>query len=128
MPPQTKEYCPVFKELFAEMLANNGKFYKIAENMKKAFTCYVYTSVPKFFVSDGNHFVSTYFTKKCISDFRKKNNSFKLTDLHGKFITVSQWRMHLTDVDSENNPLSYLNMEIQLIIEELKPNSTTKMS
>lgn len=53
----------VFKELFADMLANNGRFNKLSAEHRKPFTAYVYTSVPKFFVSDGNHFVSTYFTK-----------------------------------------------------------------
>ena len=53
----------VFKEVFAEMLANNGKFTKLSEEFRVPFTAYVYTSVPKFFVSDGSHFVSTYFTK-----------------------------------------------------------------
>jgi len=57
------EHTPVFKELFAEMLANNGKFTKLPASHRRPFTAYVYTSVPKFFVSDGSHFVTTYFTK-----------------------------------------------------------------
>jgi hypothetical protein len=73
MPPTSKETPILFKELFAEMLANNGQFHRLPDSMKRPITGYVYTSVPKFFVSDGNHFVSTYFTKKCISDFYKKN-------------------------------------------------------
>ena len=57
--PRTTEETVIFKELFAEMLANNGNFEKLAPSMRKPFIAYVYTSVPKFFVSDGNHFVST---------------------------------------------------------------------
>lgn len=56
-------HTPIFKHLFAEVLSNNGKFHNLAPALRKSFTGYVYTSVPKFFVSDGNHFVTTYFTK-----------------------------------------------------------------
>ena len=70
----------------------------------------------------------TYFTKSWIADFNRKHPSGQLTDLHGKFIRISKWSLNLIDIDSENNPLSYLNMEIQLIIEELKPISGTKAS
>lgn len=122
------EHTPVFKELFAEMLANNGRFHKLPADQRKPFTAYVYTSVPKFFVSDGNHFVSTYFTKSCIADFNKKYPKIGLTDLHGKFINITAWSLNLIDIDSENNPLSYMNMEIQLVIEELKPNFASKMT
>jgi hypothetical protein len=122
------EHTPIFKELFAEMLANNGRFNKLTAEQRKPFTAYVYTSVPKFFVSDGSHFVSTYFTKSCIADFNKKNPKIGLTDLHGKFVNITAWSLNLIDIDSENNPLSYLNMEIQLVIEELKPNFSSKMT
>ena len=126
--PGTVEKTHVFKELFAEMLANNGRFNKLPEEHRTPFTAYVYTSVPKFFVSDGSHFVSTYFTKKCIADFNKRYPKIGLTELHGKFITITNWSLNLIDIDSENNPLSYLNMEIQLVIEELKPNFSSKMT
>lgn len=122
------EHTPIFKELFAEMLANNGRFNKLTAEQRKPFTAYVYTSVPKFFVSDGSHFVSTYFTKSWIADFNKKNPKIGLTDLHGKFVHITAWSLNLIDVDSENNPLSYLNMEIQLVIEELKTNFSSKMT
>ncbi|CAI2373205.1 unnamed protein product [Moneuplotes crassus] len=118
----------IFKELFAEMLANNGRFNMLPQEKRQAFTAYVYTSVPKFFVSDGNHYVTTYFTKSCVADFKKKYPKIGLTDLHGKFVTITSWSLNLIDVDSENNPLSYLNMEIQLVIKELKPNFTSKMT
>lgn len=68
----TTAHTPIFKQLFAEMLSNNGQFHKLAPAYRKPFTGYVYTSVPKFFISDGNHFVTTYFTKECIADFNKK--------------------------------------------------------
>lgn len=125
---KTVENIPYFKQLFADMLGNNGKFYKLDLNLRLPFTCYVYTSVPKFFVSDGIHFITTYFTKDCIAQFQKKYPKIKMTDLHGKFINVTSWSLNLISVNSENNPLSYLNMEIQLIIEELKPNFTSKMT
>jgi len=118
----------IFKELFAEMLANNGRFSMLSPSKRTPFTGYVYTSVPKFCVSDGTTFVTTYFTKSCIADFNKKYPKIGLTDLHGKFITITSWSLNLIDIDSENNPLSYLNMEIQLIIEELKPNFSSKMT
>lgn len=98
------------------------------EDHRKPFIAYVYTSVPKFFVSDGSHFVSTYFTKNCIANFKKKHPKYMLTDLHGKFIRINQWSLNLIDIDSENNPLSYLNMEIQLIIDELTPIAGDKSS
>lgn len=126
--PGTVEHTPIFKELFAEMLANNGRFNKLSAKQRQPFTGYVYTSVPKFFVSDGSHFVSTYFTKDCIADFNKKHSDIKLTDLHGKFVHITKWSLNLIDIDSENNPLSYLNMEIQLVIEELQPNFKSKMA
>lgn len=118
----------IFKQLFADMLANNGRFYKLDEKLRAPFTGYVYTSVPKFFVSDGTHFVTTYFTKSCIADFNRKYPKIKMTDLHGKFITISKWALNLVSIDSEDNPLSYLNMEIQLVIEELKPNFSSKIT
>ena len=127
MPTQVQN-TRIFKELFAEMLANNGKFSMLSPDQRKPFTAYVYTSVPKFFVSDGNHFLSTYFTKACIADFNRKYPDIGLTDLHGKFINITKWSLNLIDIDSENNPLSYLNMEIQLVIEELKPNFKSKMT
>ena len=127
MPGQT-DHTPVFKELFAEILANNGRFDKLSPKNRSSFTCYVYTSVPKFFDSDGSHFITTYFTKKCIADFNKKHPKTGLTDLHGKFVEVTAWSLNLIDIDSENNPLSYLNMEIQLVIEELKPHFKSKMT
>ncbi|CAI2372929.1 unnamed protein product [Moneuplotes crassus] len=126
--PVAQNHTHIFKELFAEMLANNGRFNMLSPAKRKPFTAYVYTSVPKFFVSDGNHFVTTYFTKSCIADFNKKYPKIGLTDLHGKFITITSWSLNLIDVDSENNPLSYLNMEIQLVIDELKPNFSSKMT
>lgn len=51
-----------------------------------------------------------------------------MTDLHGKFINITAWSLNLIDIDSENNPLSYLNMEIQLVIEEISPNFGSKMT
>jgi hypothetical protein len=51
-----------------------------------------------------------------------------LTDLHGKFVTINNWALNLRTVDSDNNPFSYLNYEIQLVIKELKPNFSCKMS
>lgn len=126
--PGITEHTPAFKELFAEMLANNGRFHKLKSELRRPFTAYVYTSVPKFFVSDGCHFVSTYFTKACIADFNKKNEKIGLTDLHGKFVNITEWSLNLIDIDSENNPLSYLNMEIQLVIEKLEPNFKSKMT
>jgi hypothetical protein len=126
--PGTTEHTHVFKELLAEMLANNGRFNKVSPEHRTPFTAYVYTSVPKFFVSDGSHFVTTYFTKSCIADFHRKYPKIGLTDLHGKFVTITAWSLNLIDIESENNPLSYLNMEVQLIIEELKPNFSSKMT
>lgn len=128
MAKAASEHTVLFKELFGQMLGNNGKFHQIDSKYKAPFTAYVYTSVPKFFVSDGHHFVTTYFTKDCIADFNRKHPQYKLTDLHGKFITITSWALNLVNVVSENNPLSYLNMEIQLVIEELRPNFTSKMT
>lgn len=41
---------------------------------------------------------------------------------------VTAWSLNLIDIDSENNPLSYLNMEVQLVIEGLQPNFESKMT
>ena len=126
--PRTERTTHIFKELFAEMMANNGRFNMISPSKRTPFVGYVYTSVPKFCISDGTTFVTTYFTKSCIADFNKKYPKIGLTDLHGKFVTITSWSLNLIDVVSENNPLSYLNMEIQLVIKELKPNFSSKIT
>jgi hypothetical protein len=69
--PQTKTISAkkdtkqsAFKTMIFELLAKNGDFTKVRDQIRNAkIKCWVKQTYPRFLISDGLFFTSAYFTK-----------------------------------------------------------------
>lgn len=105
------------KDLVQAMLNANGDFSRIpASTRSKKLTFYVKESYPHFLVTDNFYYTSVYFTKKALDDFRSRSNDH-VVDLKSKVISITDWSLELSRVDSSNsaNFTSYGGIEARLI-------------
>lgn len=117
-----------FKQLFTEMINQNGDFGKIKANLKTPLKCYVKESYPFFLVTDGYFFVPAYFTKEAVNDFHSKFSNVNIVDLHDKVIVLNHWTLEMRRVNSAEVFTSYGNIEIRLVVSNFKANLQEKLN
>lgn len=117
-----------FKQLYTEMFNKEGDFSKVNKDYKKPLKCFVKEAFPHFMVSDGFFFVPCYFTKECISDFKKNFSNVNLVDLAEKVVVLTSWSLEMKKVNSSEVFTSYANLEARLIVHTLKPNLGEKLA
>ena len=103
-----------FKQLYSDMIRHGGDFSK-CNNTKRAIKCYVKESFPHFLVTDNFVYVAAYFTKKAIDEFKSKCSA-NITDLKSRVITIKEWSLEMTRVNSADVFTSYGGIEIRLIV------------
>jgi hypothetical protein len=117
-----------FKQLFTEMINQNGDFNKIKAGLKNPIKCYVKESYPYFLVTDGYFFVPAYFTKEAVNEFHSKFSNVNIVDLHDKVIVLNSWSLEMRRVNSAEVFTSYGNIEIRLIVTSFKANLQEKLN
>jgi len=104
-----------FKQLYSDMIRNGGDFSKVA-NTKRSIKCYVKESFPHFLVTDNFVYVAAYFTRKAVDEFKSKHSNANITDLKSRVITIKDWSLEMTRVNSQDVFTSYGGIEIKLIV------------
>ena len=123
----SKQNQSAFKQLYTEMINQNGDFNKVNKDLKKPIKCFVKESYPYFLVTDGYFFVPAYFTNEAVKDFHSKFGNVNIVDLHDKVIVLNSWHLEMRKVNSAEVFTSYNNIEIRLIVTNFKVNLQEKL-
>lgn len=110
-----------FKQLYSDMIQNGGDFSKCS-NTKRAIKCYVKESFPHFLVTDNFVYVAAYFTKAAVDGFKSSHSNANITDLKSRVITIKDWSLEMTRVNSADVFTSYGGIEVRLIVKSFTLN------
>lgn len=72
-------------------------------------------------MSDDQHYMEAVFTREAYNDFKKLHAGQKLCKLKDKMILIKRWGLVAKEVDSEEVYTSYMNVKVQLVIEQFQP-------
>jgi hypothetical protein len=88
--------------------------------------CFVKESKTNFLVTDGLFFLTAYFTKQALDQFKKAKPGFSVENLRGFLVNLQKWHCELALVDSTQKFTSYANLELRLVIDEFSLASDTQ--
>jgi hypothetical protein len=117
-----------FKKAALSLLEHNGNWKKVPASLKTAFSCQVFIDNPQWIVNDETHFIGAYPTKQAFDAYRKTWKEVRLSEsAHSKFL-ISDWSLELVKVESEEVYTSYVDREVRLVINSIKPDPDSSLT
>lgn len=106
------------KKLFMSFLEVEGNFSKLPKEFKKPMLVKVFRTQPLVLIQDKENYVTGYFSSRALKKLDKEYNRPNF-ELQANTLKIERFTMQFLQVEQgEYCPVTYLNKEIRLVIEE----------